>query len=303
MRFFAVVFVLAVLGERVVALDRGFERLFGEPELAGELFNRVGLHYKAFFNQTREHLFCEDAPENVGISAVFKGVHARAPVHLELLGLFGPIGVKERVVAVPLLIFVSVKNVFVGARFVEEALAVSVDLEPRLRADPEEPRIALLGGFGAGRLINTQRAAVKEHRRMGFIHRRTRPKAGTNAVTACARQTAVAADDAQIPGLKGFEHLVVLRVAAGGDDHALLGDVAHKLAVARFGDAARHAARLLFKLHHAGVVVKAGAEFLGVINQHDVAVKLLAVFGRLAGPARRVADGKVFVAGMVVLVA
>ena len=57
---------------------------------------------------------------------------------------------------------------------------------------------------------------------MGFIHRRARPKAGTNAVAACARQTAVAADDAQIPGLKGLKHLVVLRITAGGDDHTLL---------------------------------------------------------------------------------
>lgn len=44
-RFFAVVFVLAVLSERVVALDRGFECLFGETELAEQPAPRFAIEY------------------------------------------------------------------------------------------------------------------------------------------------------------------------------------------------------------------------------------------------------------------
>ena len=45
-----------------------------------------------------------------------------------------------RVVAVTFLVFVSVKDVFVGTRLVHETLTISVHLEPRLRTHPEETR-------------------------------------------------------------------------------------------------------------------------------------------------------------------
>ena len=76
-------------------------------------------------------------------------------MHLELFGVLDPVGVEERVVAVPLLVLVGVKDVFVRAGFVHEALAVGIDLEPRLGADPEEAAVAGPGRFGTGLLIRT----------------------------------------------------------------------------------------------------------------------------------------------------
>ena len=47
-------------------------------------------------------------------------------VSLELFGVLYPVAVKEGVVRVILLVFVGVKDVFVGTRFVHEPLAVLI---------------------------------------------------------------------------------------------------------------------------------------------------------------------------------
>ena len=136
--FLAVVDVLTLAVELVVAGDRGLELGGRKTELLGELFNRVGLLDVALGDQAREHAVTEDLPGNVGLGAVFEREEARAAVHLELFGVLDPVGVEDRVVAVALLIFVGVEDVLVGAGLVHEAPAVGVDLEPGLGADPEK---------------------------------------------------------------------------------------------------------------------------------------------------------------------
>ena len=217
-------------------------------QLLGEFFDRVGLHEEALFEEDREVLFLENLPGDVGVRTVFKRIETRAAVHLELLRVLHPVAVEDRVVAVTLVVFVGVKDRFVGARFVDEALAVGVHLEPGLRGHPEHADVARLRGLGTVGLIRTQGAAVELHRGVRFIHLGADPEAGLDAVAVGARHRAVAADDAQSVRLQGFEHLVVERAAARGDDDALLGVVADVLAVVVHGDATRDAAVLLLEL-------------------------------------------------------
>ena len=115
MRFLAVVDVVARLGELVVTRHRGLQSLCRKAQLLGELFNRVGLHDVALLDETRKHLFLHHLPGDVGIGSVFKREHARTAVHLELFRVLNPVAVKERVVAVALLEFVGVQDVFVRA--------------------------------------------------------------------------------------------------------------------------------------------------------------------------------------------
>ena len=113
--FLAVVLVNALPGKVVVALDRALQFRGREAELSRKLLNRIGLHDEAFFEQFGEHLVAHDFVGVVGIRAVLKGIKTRAAVHLELLRIRGQVAVEERVVAVALLVFVGVENVFVGA--------------------------------------------------------------------------------------------------------------------------------------------------------------------------------------------
>ena len=287
--FLAVVKVVAVPAHLVVALDGGGELFGRQTQLTSEIFDRVGLHQEALFEQHREVLLLEDLPGDVGVGAVFKRNQARAAVHPELSDVLGPVAVKERVVAAALLIFVGVQNGFVRARFVDEAVTVGVDLEPGLGGHPEHTHVARLGRFGAVGLIRAQSAAVELHGRVRVVHLGADPQAGADAVAVSAGHRAVAADHAQSPGLQSLKHLVVERVAARGQQHALGGVVAHVLAVLVDGDAARDAAVLAFELDHAGVVVKAGALLDAVVKKNLVAVQRLARAVVARSPARRVA--------------
>lgn len=118
------------MGERVVALDRALSVFSGETELAGELFNRVGLHYKAF--SIRPGISFLKTSRMLGSAPFSKGARASNRAS-ELLGLFGPVGVKSVASSGSALSDIRQREeCFRRCRFVEEALAVSVDLEPGL---------------------------------------------------------------------------------------------------------------------------------------------------------------------------
>lgn len=175
----------------------------------------------------------------------------------------------------PLLVFVGVQNGFVGTRLVDEAVTVCVDLEPRLRGHPEHADITRFGRFRTVFLIRTDGAAVKRHGGMRLIHLRADPEACADAVTMSAQHRTVAADHAKRPRLQRFEHLVVERIAAGGNHGAFGCDVTHVLAVLIGGNAAGDASVLALELDHLGVVVKAGALLDAIVAENLVAVERL----------------------------
>ena len=202
-----------------------------------------------------------------------------------------------------LLVLVGVKNVFVRARFIHEAPAVRIHLEPRLRTHPEEPVVARLCGLDARLLIRPQRAPVEHHHGVRFVHLRARPEARADAVAVGAGHRAVPSNNAEVPGLERLHHPIVLRVAARCDDNALFRDVAHVLSVAVAGDAARDAARLLFELEHPGVEVEFRTLRHCIVKEDAVAVEALAGAVVRASPTGRMADCEVLVARLIHLVA
>ena len=108
-----------------------------------------------------------------------------------------------------LLVFVGVQNGFVGTRFVDEAVAVCVDLEPGLRRHPEHTDVARLGRFGTVFLVGTKRATIKLHGRVDVVHLGADPQTSTDAVAVSSGHRTVAPDHAKRPRLQRFEHLVI----------------------------------------------------------------------------------------------
>ena len=121
-------------------------------------------------------------------------------MHPELLRVGDPVAVKDRVVAVVLMVFVRVKRVLVGAGLIHEADTFRRHLKPRLRPHPEHLRGPFLQRFDAGLFVGLQRGPVKHHRGVRLIHLGTHPEAGADTVAAGSRHRARVGDDPEIPG-------------------------------------------------------------------------------------------------------
>ena len=161
-----------------------------------------------------------------------------------------------------------VEDIVVRGCFIGKALAVEIDLQPRIRTHPEQ---------GADRvrpaeLIGFYSNAVEDHRGVDFVHVRARPQARLDAVA----RGAVDGDGegVLVHGLRlqGFEHIFIACIAARAD-HCALACVDFDIAVGSFGDCARYrAAFVLDKLDHRGVEAEFDALGFCVIAQDDFAV-------------------------------
>ena len=288
----------AVLPVLVILFHGLLHRFNRETEFLREFLDRVRLLHEAALDQPREHLVLHDKPRNVGLSAVREGPEAGAAVHLELLRVLRPVAVKDRVVSVILVVFVCVERILVRAGFVDEAFTKRIHLQPRLRSHPEPGVVARLQGLETRLLIRADRGAVKLHCAVRLVHLGTDPEAGLDAVAERARHRAGAGDDAEVPGLERFHHLVVTGVAAGRNHRALLRDVADVLPVTVLSDTASHAAVLLLELHHLHRVVEAGTLADRILVEEGIELLAFVRADFLAGVAGGVAN----VAGGIVLV-
>lgn len=216
MRVFAKIGVNAGIEVFVLSLDRRLKRIGGDAQALGEFFDGVGDDNVSVVDQTLVEAF-DGIERHVGGSAVVKWEDACASVDVELLEILFVVRVPDIDNGMVRLCQRGVEDVIVRCGFVGEALAVEIDLRPRIRTHPEQ---------GADRvrpaeLIGFYSNAVEDHRGVDFVHVRARPQARLDAVA----RGAVDGDGegVLVHGLRlqGFEHIFIACIAARADHCAL----------------------------------------------------------------------------------
>ena len=192
----------------VLALDGLLQHLGGQAKAFRKLFNGVRHHDIAILDQAFVDAL-GGLERHIGRRAVVEGEDARAAMDVELLEVLLVVGVPNVYHGVAGLSQRRIQNVVVRRRLVGEALAVQVDLQPRVGAHPEQGA----GGFRSAELVGLNRDAVEHHRRVNFVHVRASPEACLNAVA----RGAVNRDGKRVlvQGLRlqGLEHLFVALLA------------------------------------------------------------------------------------------
>ena len=208
MRVFSEIGVDARVVILVLALDGLLQRLGGQAKAFRKFLNGVGHHDIAILNQAFVDAL-GSLERHIGWRAVVEGEDARATMDVELLEVLLVVGVPNIHHGVAGLGQGRIQNVVVRRRLVGEALAIQVDLQPRVGAHPERGA----GGFRSAELVGLNRDAVEHHGRVNFVHVRASPEACLNAVA----RGAVNRDGKRVlvQGLRlqSFEHLFVALLA------------------------------------------------------------------------------------------
>ena len=205
--------------------------------------------------------------------------------------------------AVVLIELVGVKDALVGARFVEEPLALGVDLQERLAAHPEHAGFTALDLGAARNSVRLEGRTVEHHHAVGLVELAARPDASLDAVAGGAGNGAIQAHNGQVLGLERLQHIIVQRVTAGGNDDTLGCVDPYIAAVLILGDGAGDPAIFFDQLDHWGIVAELHPQGQGIVGQNLGAVQLVALAVVAALPLGRMAGGKVDVAGAFVIAA
>ena len=235
---------------------------------------------------------------DVVLRPVGEGEQPAAAHLVEGLSLRGVVRVPDVHVGLVRLHDGGVQHVVVGAALVAEALALQVQLQEGLLAEPEPAAEHAVAGV----LVGLHAGAVEGAGRADRVHSGAEPQRRFNAGTGGVAAGAGGRDaDLLVPGLAVLHHLQVVAVAAGGEDDAATRVDAQVGAVALHvaGDDAGHAAGLVgLAFDELAVPARLGA-LLGGVSQDGLGEAPLLVLGHGIGFLRTVAGGEGLVAARV----
>ena len=248
---------------------------------------------------TLHHVSPAGVKVTVGDGAVVEREQAAAADFFKLLAIFLTVGIEDVAVGVEGLHVHAVQHELIGAGLVAEALALQVDLQERLLAEPEPLAVGLVAG-GLGRQAG---AAVEHHGGVAGIHLCARPEHRLNAGAVGLRAHGNIDLHLHGLGLQRQHHLGVAGIAAGRHDGALGGLDADVVAVGGIlsddaGDSA--GGNIDVELHQAGVAADLTAalfdEGLHVGVEGDVVRLALNRVRAVAGGERLIALGMLLIA-------
>ena len=287
----AEVFVDAALGNLVVALHRGEERVNGDVQALGELLERVGLDEGALLCHLVEHtaFLHEHVAHDDG--------EAGAAQLVKLDDVVAEVGVPHGVPRAVGLLAGAVHVPVVGAGLVHEALALGVHAQEGLGGGVE---LALVGELPAAGLLVTYEAAgraglgyaaVPNHAGGFDILLCADPHGGLDAHAGVESPAALGGGAAYEQGVQSLEHLIVARIAARGEQDVLGVDL--HIAVLGGEDGARHGAvAVADELGEVVLVVDGVAGLADIVFEQLVAALLLVLLGLVLTGVKVVLRGR-----------